>query len=98
MSRASRTDAHIHLSVALDAGDIGGFEEFGTRWLIKVPATRYAAHHGEQWGEIVLTTREVLAFAEGRWAGRRINPVNRAGADGGSAYRDFEERHRGPDY
>jgi hypothetical protein len=89
--RANRLDAHVYLTIARDAGDIGGFEEVGTRWLIKVPATRYAAFHGADWGEIVLTTREVLAFAEGRWAGRRINPVNRAGAGPGSAIRDHRE-------
>jgi hypothetical protein len=91
--RASRTDAWIHLSTARDAGDIGGYEELpGGKWLVRVPATRYAAHHGQEWGEIILSTREVLAFAEGRWAGRQINPVNRAG--GGSASEDFHAEQR----
>lgn len=96
---ASRQDAWIYLSTARDAGDIGGYEELpGGKWLIQVPATRYAAYHGEQWGEIALSTREVLAFAEGRWAamrtadGGRIHPVHRAGAATGSAIRDYEAR------
>jgi hypothetical protein len=96
--RATRTDAWVYLSTAKDAGDIGGYRELGGgKWLVQVPATRYAAFHGAKWGEIVLSTREVLAFAEGRWAGRRINPTNRAG--GGSAYDDFhaEERARNAD-
>lgn len=91
MKRASRLDAHIYLSFASDNGHIGGFEELdGGRWLIKVPATRYAAYHGGEWGEIVLRTREVLAFTEGLWCGLHINPTNRAGAGSGSAVRDFE--------
>jgi hypothetical protein len=74
---------------------VGGYRELpGGKWLVQVPATRYAAYHGDEWGEIVLSTREVLAFAEGIWAGRRINPVHRAGAEGGSALRDLEERRR----
>lgn len=91
--RATRTDAWVYLSTAKDDGDIGGYRELGGgKWLVQVPATRYAAFHGAKWGEIVLSTREVLAFAEGRWAGRHINPTNRAGAGPGSASRDYEEQ------
>jgi hypothetical protein len=91
VSRRYHSTVWAILSAARDNGDIGGFDDLGGgRWRIEVPATRYAAYHGEQWGSIVLRTREALAWAEGYWSGRRVNPTTRAGAGTGSAIRDFE--------
>jgi hypothetical protein len=80
--RASRTDAEMLLAAARDDGDVFAYDwnaELG-RWFVEVQPTRYDAyHHEDARGVLALTTREVLAFIEGRWAARRVQPVHRAG-------------------
>ena len=81
MRRASPADAEMHLSIAFSEGDIAGYERIeGGRWRIEVQPTRFEAYHyPDTRGVIVLTTREVMAFTEGRWAARGITPNHRAG-------------------
>jgi hypothetical protein len=87
--------AHNSLSHAKSEGIISDFirsdQPGRVFWVIDVPGTHYAEHfESGSKGQIVLTTREVMAFIEGTWAALKINPVNRAGAESGSAVRDFE--------
>lgn len=79
--RASPEQARNYLQAALSAGAITAFDHLeGGRWKITTTPTRLEAYRDpDAHGEIVLTTREVLAFTEGWWAGRGIHPIRRAG-------------------
>jgi hypothetical protein len=81
---ASRTSAHNYLMWAKTEGYIRDFKQIhsqkGLRWVIDVPPTRYNAYNNIEQGQIVLSTREVMAFMEGLWTGAKINPVSRAGS------------------
>lgn len=78
--RASREQARNYLHAALEEGVITAFEELEGRWLITTTPT-HREHYNDPLatGRIVLSTREVLAFTEGWWAGRGIHPTRRAG-------------------
>lgn len=57
-------------------------------WRIETTPTHYDAYHDRHArGEIILTSREVLAFIEGCWAVAKINPTTRAGDRLGPAAR-----------
>lgn len=99
-TRVSHSTAHMYLHMAEREGWIYSFRRKKmpngrTYYLIEVPSTHYANYHDPSLrGVIALTAREVLAFIEGCWAARGIHPTNRAGAESGSASRDFAEEQR----
>lgn len=80
VKRASRISARNYLNFVFTQGGISGYEELkGGRWLITTMPTKHEAFNGAHVGQIALTTREVLAFTEGYWAGKQILPNTRAG-------------------
>jgi hypothetical protein len=97
--RATHSDAHNYLYFAKREGVIKDFRKVKvgnkTKYAITVPATRFAIYHDpEAVGEIVLGPREILAFTEGWWAAKGMNPTNRAGAP---SYRLLDKQRREQD-
>lgn len=85
----SPNDAEIHLMTAKNMGHIFNWKRLSRRvqvvdgkpkskpvqFLIETVPTRYDHYHNpEARGQIVLTTREVMAFVEGLYAGSRLRP------------------------
>jgi hypothetical protein len=102
MMRASHSQARDYLDWAQAAGHIKGYEriEFPTGnrtgWKIKVLPTRYDTYHKTMDNDvIVLTSREVMAFIEGVWAGAGIHPTTRAGDSVGPAARHRMRQEQG---
>lgn len=75
----SPNDAEIHLSTAKSMGHIFSYKRVSgkpVKFLIETVPTRYNHYHdSEARGQIVLTTREVMAFIEGLYAATRLRPA-----------------------
>lgn len=83
-TRAHHSEADAYLRWAINENYIQGYERLENmgrvRWKIETIPTRYNTFHKVMDSEpIVLTTREVMAFIEGLWAGAKIHPTRRAG-------------------
>lgn len=74
----SPNDAEIHLGTAKRMGHIFSYKRVSgkpVKFLIETVPTRYDHYHDpEARGQIVLTTREVMAFIEGIYAATRLRP------------------------
>lgn len=83
MKKASPQAARWALEAARADGDVLSFERLPgspVRFRLEVRPTRLAHYQdSDSRGVLVLTSREVFAFVEGRWAARRIYPTRRAG-------------------
>lgn len=83
--RATPQNAAMYLDELEREGYIGGYEQIDRQgavaWKVQVPGTRRQRHYGVMWDDIVLSTREVYAFVEGAWAGRRAVRNTRVGAE-----------------
>ena len=99
--RASHSEADNYLGFAKAAGYIHDYERLENTgrvmWKIETIPTRYNTYHKVMDSEpIVLTTREVMAFIEGVWAGAKIHPTRRAGDRIGPVGRHMQAQREKP--